>query len=180
MTIFDHTFSLIALILGLALVEVLSSFVRALRNRHNTPVGWLTPMLAVFVIGDVTTYWGILWEVRLLLPSVWPTLGLGVFLSSIYYSAASLVFPAKDADWTNLDAYFMRIKRIVFGLILGCFFVVLTVEIAVGRSFDQATIVEDAAYIFFLIFTAFVPWKFANVIGLLGLLAVVLFSFFWV
>ena len=178
MTIFDHSFSLIALILGLALVEVLSSFVRALRDRHATPIGWLTPMLAVFVIGDITTYWGILWEVRLLLPSVWPTLGLGVFLSSIYYAAASLVFPAREADWENLDAYFMRIKRVVFGLILSCFMIVLAAEIAIGRSFDQTTVIEDAAYIFFLIFTALAPWKSANILGLLGLNAVLALSFF--
>lgn len=179
MTIFDHSFSLIALILGLALVEVLSSFMRAVRNRHETPIGVLTPMLAVFVIGDVTTYWGILWEVRLLLPSIWPTLGLGVLLSSIYYSAASFVFPDREEDWKNLDDYFMRTRRVVFGLILACFMMVLAAEIAVGRPFDQATIVEDAAYVFLLMFTATAPWKWANILGLLGLNAVIAFSFFW-
>lgn len=179
MMIFDHIFSLIALILGLGLVEVLSSFVRALRNRHETPIGVLTPLLAVFVIGDITTYWGILWEVRQLLTLVWPTLGLGVFLSSLYYGAASLVFPAKNADWQNLDAYFMRIKRVVFGLMLGCFLIVLVAEVSVGRPFGQASIVEDSAYIFFLIFTAVVPWKWANILGLLGLNTVLAFAFFW-
>lgn len=178
MTIFDHSFSLIALILGLALVEVLSSFVRALRNRRATPIGWLTPMLAVFVIGDITTYWGILWEVRLLLPSVWPTLGLGVFLSSLYYAAASLVFPDSKDDWGRLDDYFMRTKRTVFGLMLSCFVMVVAAEIAIGRAFDRMTIIEDSMYVFFLAFTALVPWKTANVVGLLGLIVVLLMSFF--
>lgn len=177
MTIFEHSFSLIALILGLALVEVLSAFVTALRNRGSTPIGWLTPMLAIFVIGDITTYWGILWEVRLLLPSIWPTLGLGVLLSSIYYGAASLVFPARAEDWANLDDYFMRMKPAVSGLMLLCFVIVVVAEIATGRVFDQITIIEDIVYVLLLLFTAVVRWKPANIMALAGLIGVVVVSF---
>ncbi len=44
------------LVLGLALADVLSGFIRTVRARCLKMLGLLTPMLAIFVVLDVTTF----------------------------------------------------------------------------------------------------------------------------
>ncbi len=56
MSVFEHSFSLIGLVLGLALVEVLGALIRTMKQRHTIKIGWLTPMLAIFVVLDTTTF----------------------------------------------------------------------------------------------------------------------------
>ena len=57
MDAFNFAFSLFAIILGLSLVEVLTGFSRALRHRRVVHLGWLTPLLALFVMLDLTSFW---------------------------------------------------------------------------------------------------------------------------
>ncbi len=173
MSVFEHSFSLIGLVLGLALVEVLGALVRALKQRHTIRIGWLTPMLAIFVILDTTTFWGIVYENRNILPSIWPTLGLGLALSATYYAAASMVFPDRQEDWSDLDGYFMRYKLLVLGMLFGTFVIVLAAQIFfTGRQFSFSASVMNVAYLVLLLFTALVPWRKACVAGLAGLIAV--------
>ena len=46
---FEFVFSLIGLLLGLSLVEVLSGLVKARKVRSTIRIGWLTPMLGILV-----------------------------------------------------------------------------------------------------------------------------------
>jgi len=64
MNAFDFAFSLFAIVLGLSLVEVLTGFARALKRRRAVHLGWLTPMLAIFVMLDLTSFWGWMWSGR--------------------------------------------------------------------------------------------------------------------
>lgn len=163
MTIFEHSFTLIALILGLALVEVLSSLVRALRRRRTRPVGLLTPLLAVFFIVDATGFWGILWEDREMMASILPTLGLGMILSSLYYVAAIMVFPDADSDWQDLDLYYLRHKAIVLGLMFACFGALVVLELLSGAHYGPVGIVQTYGYLGLLAAGALAPWRRANV-----------------
>jgi hypothetical protein len=176
MSIFEHSFTLIGLILGLALVEVLSSLVRALRRRRSRPIGLLTPLLAVFVIVDVTGFWGILWSDRELMGSVWPTLGVGMILSSLYYAAAAMVFPDGDGDWSNLDAYYMSHKAIVFGLMFVCFGALVVLESVMGSQWSVTGLVQTYGYLALLVAGALAPWKSVNAI----ILALLIFLDAWV
>ena len=172
MSVFEHAFSLIGLVLGLALVEVLGALIRAFKQRHSFRIGWLTPMLAIFVILDTTTFWGIVYENRNILPSIWPTLGVGLVLSATYYAAASMIFPDRQEEWSDLDAYFMGNKLLVLGMLFGTFVVVMAAEAFIGRDFSFSTLVLDGAYLVLLLFTALVPWRKACAVGLAGLIAV--------
>jgi len=131
---FEFVFSLIGLLLGLSLVEVLSGLVKARKAQATSRIGWLTPMLGVLVILHVTSFWGITWSLRdLLPPTVWQTLGAGVLLSGAYYFAAARVFPDDPEQFADLDSYYWRHKREVLGIILLCSIAVQIIALLLGR-----------------------------------------------
>jgi len=147
MTVFEMVFSLLVLVLGLSLVEVLSGLTRCLNARSEVHVGWLTPLLGIWVIGDVTTFWGIAWEVRDLLRSVWPSLGVGVALTSVYYVAASMVFPRDVSAQPDLDAHFWQNRRTVVGLVMACNVAVWVLALANGARWPVEIAVLNGLYL---------------------------------
>jgi hypothetical protein len=58
MSIFEMVFSFTGLVLSLSLVVVLMGLGKVLRPPPETHVGWLTPILGIGVLGDITTFWG--------------------------------------------------------------------------------------------------------------------------
>jgi len=69
------------------------------------------------VICDLTTYWGLIADYRQAMPDLFKALAGGVLITSLYYVAASLVFPAEDAD---LNEHYFRYKRTVLALVVVC------------------------------------------------------------
>jgi hypothetical protein len=126
MTGFEFLFSLFALLLGFMLVEVLGGFVRAVKAARPLPgsrkaairIGWLSPLLGLFLLLDITSYWDNIWALRDTLSIGLDSLFGALFLTSIYYFAASLVFPSDPRDWPDLDAWFWLHRRQVLGCIL--------------------------------------------------------------
>lgn len=161
--------------LGLALAHVLTELVRAVRTHGYTLLGRLTPLLAVFVILDIGTWWGILWSTRENLPNIWPVLGTGLLISCLYYVAALCVFPEDRDDWLNLDNYYMRHRRLVLGLIFLCF-AVTTVLQSLLLGYPAVDIV-GITYFIVLALTWLAPWKRANLVGLSALIIVNIWAF---
>ena len=64
MSNFEFVFSLFGLLLGLALAEVLGGFGTAIQSRKKVRIGWLTPLMALLVALDITSFWMIAWSVR--------------------------------------------------------------------------------------------------------------------
>jgi hypothetical protein len=123
MTAFEFAFSLFGLLLGLCVAEVLGGLGRALEHREDVSIGWLTPMLGAFVLLDLTTYWSALWLDRENIPITPLTLILGTGFAAAYYLVAYLIFPDDLKRHPDLDMHFMRIRRIVLGIILVVFVV---------------------------------------------------------
>src|SRR5579884_2746777 len=99
MTIFEFVFSLYSLLFGLALAQVFGGFGNTLQERHKLKVGWLTPLLGLFVIFDLTSFWEIGWQLRDAFDRPYFLFMLiGVLLAGIYYLAARLVFPRNLAE----------------------------------------------------------------------------------
>lgn len=117
MNAFEFVFSLFGLLLGLSLVEVLSGFVRTVKARKHIRLGWLTPMLALFVMLDLVSFWDNAWEIRNLVPAHAGSLFAGLFFTGSYYFAASLVFPDREGEYPDLDVYFFEHRRQVLGTI---------------------------------------------------------------
>ena len=92
MSEFEFVFSLFSLVLGLTLVEVLGGFVRSMkqfRTRRETSghigIGLLTPLLAVFMMLDVSSYWISIWGIRDGITVGYPAVFLGLIVTGGYY-----------------------------------------------------------------------------------------------
>ena len=120
MDAFNFVFSLFGLLLGLSLAEVLSGFGRALWHRGAARLGWLTPLLAIFVMLDLTSFWGWAWQARAYIAPHYHVLLSGLVVSSLYYLAASIVFPREVGDRVDFDAHYMLRRRQVFGAVFLC------------------------------------------------------------
>jgi hypothetical protein len=122
MSQFEFIFALFGLLLGLSLAEVLGGFARAIeaRLRPGTAVriGWLTPLLGAFVMLDLLSFWQAAWTVRdVVAVSGRSMMAITVFAGA-YYLAAHLVFPRDVEDQPDFDAHFLRVRRIVIGVML--------------------------------------------------------------
>jgi hypothetical protein len=138
MTIFEFVFSLYSLLFGLALTQIFAGFGNTLQERHKLKIGWLTPLLGLFVTVDITSFWAIGWEVKDMFRPDFLYLLCGVLLAGIYYLAARLVFPRNFVEWPDFDAYYFRHRQWVLGGILFCNVVVLAVSIALGSRFFRS------------------------------------------
>lgn len=86
------------------------------------------------VVLQVTSFWGVTWTLRdLLPPTIWQTLGVGVLLAGAYYFAASAVFPENPDQFENFDDYYWAHKREILGIILACGLALQIIALALGR-----------------------------------------------
>jgi len=115
MSAFEFTFSLVGLLLGFSLVEVMSGLVRTVKLRGTVRIGWLTPLIGLFVMVDLTSYWSLAWNVREIIPANFGVLLLALLITGVYYFAASMVFPDKPEEWPDFDDWAARHKRQVLG-----------------------------------------------------------------
>ena len=174
MSVFEFVFSLYSLLFGLALAQVFGGFGNTLQERHKLKVGWLTPLLGLFVILDLTSFWEIGWQLRdVSHRPYFLILILGVMLAGIYYLAARLVFPRNFVEWPDFDVYYFQHKNWVFGGILFCNVVAVIVLQAVGSPFLRLPLgfANDVSYFVLLIALLLVRDRRANIV-LLSLLLV--------
>lgn len=121
MSAFDLVFALFGLLLGLALCEVLAGFARVLklkRGARPVRIGWLTPLLGLFVMQDLTSFWGIAFLARDQMDASNLTLVTVLTITGGYYLVASLIFPDDPADWPDFDLWYDRQNRMVLGGLL--------------------------------------------------------------
>lgn len=125
---FEFAFSLFGLLLGFSLVEVVAGFGRAVDawvraapgEGRRIRVGWLSPLLGLLVLFNLVSFWTAAWAVRDLIPIRYVALLFGLLVTGAYYFAAVLVFPREVREWSDLDDHYMRVKRWVVGVIVGC------------------------------------------------------------
>lgn len=122
---FEFVFALYSLLLGFSMVELLSGLGRAIETRFAADesrrafaIGWLTPLLAIFVMLDLLSFWGAAWVARDDIAVSNTALLAVVAFASIYFLAARLVFPSHPEGFANLDVHYFRVRRVVLGLLL--------------------------------------------------------------
>lgn len=125
MSDFEFVFVLFSLVMGLSLVELLTGLGRALEVRLHTgrtapalTFGWLTPLLAVFVILDLLSFWMFAWAVRDFVAVTRVSMLGVVAFSSAYFLAARLVFPSDPDAFRDLDAHYLQVRRVVFAMLM--------------------------------------------------------------
>lgn len=122
MSPFELVFALFGLLLGLAIAEVLGGFARVLKLRRSerikVRIGWLTPLLGLFVILDLTSFWLVAWNMRGLLEANYATLLVILVIVGAYYLASTLIFPEDPEAWPDFDRHYDQHNRMVLGGVL--------------------------------------------------------------
>lgn len=150
---FEFVFTLFGLVLGLSLAEVLTGFARVLKQRKIVHLGWLTSLLALFVMLDLVSFWSAAWAGRTFLQLHYGTLVLGLVVCGFYYLAASLIFPSEFGERAAFDAHYFDHRRQVLGAVLICNLVgTLWIPLLIYRSnMTAADWVEVALYYVLLV-----------------------------
>ncbi len=113
MSAFEFFFSFYGLVLGLSVAAIATGIAIAIQNRQRVRIGWLTPLLAVFVLLDIASFWDAAWNTFRDAPFSYGLLIAGLAIALVYFLAASLVFPYEIKDDISLDNHFWENKRLV-------------------------------------------------------------------
>ena len=112
---FDFYFSFYGLLLGLCVAQVASGLGHAVVIRRHGRLGLLTPMLAVFLLLDIASFWIWAWDSRQEINVDYTNMYLGLTIALSYYLATVLLFPVRETDWADLDAHYWQNKSLVLG-----------------------------------------------------------------
>lgn len=93
MSAFEFFFSLYGLVLGLSVVAVVSGFTGLAHDRQGVKVGWLTPMPAALMLLNLAWFWVSAYRRFQDHELSYVVLVFTLGAASLYYIAASLVFP---------------------------------------------------------------------------------------
>jgi hypothetical protein len=115
---FEFLFSFFGLLIGLTVAELATKFADAIDAHKRRPIGLLTPLLALFVLLDVTAFWLYAWSLRDFVHISWRTVFSALTIAILYFLAASLIFPRSEGDWKNLDEHYWARKRLVVAGVL--------------------------------------------------------------
>lgn len=121
MSPFELVFAVYGLLLGLAIAEVLGGFSRAIKLKRGTRavrIGWLTPLLGLLVMLDLTSFWLLAWDAREQISANYATLVGVLAMVGVYYLAATLIFPDTPEEWPDFDDWYDKQNRLVIGGLL--------------------------------------------------------------
>ena len=113
MSAFEFFFSFYGLLLGLSIAVIATGLATAIQHRRKIRIGWLTPLLALFVGLDIASFWDFAWTIFRDIPFSYGLLVTGLFIALVYFIAASLVFPHDIEDGLSLDDHFWANKKLV-------------------------------------------------------------------
>ena len=102
----------------------------AVGSRKAIRLGWLTPLLAGFVLLDISSFWIQAWRIRQHVVITYPAFFIGLAIALAYYISAALVFPRQLSEWTDLDEHYTAHKRQVLAGVLFANVVVTALAIA--------------------------------------------------
>lgn len=112
---FNFFFGFFGLLLGLSVAEMLTRLAEVINDRRK--IGWLTGLLAIFVLTDITSFYIWSWPNRADIVVNWTTLYGGLLTAGSYFIAATLVFP-RVSSHEALDHHYWSNKRFILSGIL--------------------------------------------------------------
>jgi hypothetical protein len=170
---FEFFFSFYGLILGLSIAALAGGVATAVQHRRRLVIGRMTPLLAAFVALDIASFWETAWSAFRDLPFSYGLLVAGMVIATIYFVAASLVFPHTVEDGTSLTEHFWTNKRWVLllttlaNMLLVAALVALRGKVA-GDPVTLNYLVTGTLYLLLIVPAALSrrPWLVATLLGL--------------
>lgn len=176
MSLFEFTFGLSAVILGLALTHMASSVHRLVLAGRR--VRWAPePVLLTILVGLViVTVWLGSWTQRDQTTTTMGLMLLQVVKLLFPYMAAAFVLPETPPEQGEVDLYthYDETRRFTFGVLIGGLLLFwIHREIVIGDAFDWSQAAMDGPWLYLLVYGALmvVRNRWANRILLLGVLA---------
>jgi len=105
------------------------------------------------------------------MPNLYQAMGAGVIATSLYYVAASIVFPSDDTD---LDAHYFAYKRKILGLVVAVNLPIMAYQIA---YWPLTVYVVSGAWLFLVGMASAVRTKPANYAALGSLIALYVYMY---
>jgi hypothetical protein len=139
MSAFEFYFSFYGLLLGLSVAQVASGIGRAIVMRRESRLGWLTPLISLFVAVDIASFWMWAWMSREVIQVTYASLYMGLAIALAYFIAASLLFPVREGDWEDLDRHYWANKKLVM-LGVGAANAIVIAEAAIHRGVPFQTV----------------------------------------
>lgn len=155
MTAFEFVFPLFGLLVGLSFAEMLAGLARALENKRHVRVGWLTPLLGLVILVNLTMIWLGAWEMRdVARPSSSAMLFI-LFVGGSYFLASSLVFPSSGVEVHDLDEHFMEVRTLALLVIAGCnFLYMVRMAFRLGSGSSPLWWIGNGAFLVLLVVAA--------------------------
>lgn len=118
MTAFEALFAFYGLLLGLAIAAVASGFGEQWRRRRIRSVGWLVPLLGVYVLLAATHQWLSFWGGRDELTMTPVNLLMSLAMALPYIFVAQVMFPVSDDDVADGDSHYLADRRVFLGVLM--------------------------------------------------------------
>ena len=157
MSNFEFVFSLLVILLSLALAEVLGGLARVVKRRPQIRIGWATGLLAIWTTTETILFWRVIWRARDVLPDTSAALFAGFVVTAFCYFAAALVFPDDLNGRSDLHDYFMQEKAKVIGALLAANTLAFSLRPAV-MGWASWTYIEWWGWILFALLYACAIW----------------------
>jgi hypothetical protein len=144
---FDFYFTYYGLLLSLSGGTVIIRFADAVGERSGRKIGLLSPLLGIFVLLDITSFWIWAWRVRQSFHVTYAGMYFGLAVAAAYFFSASQVFPKENSDWKSLDEHYWARKRFALpGIILAIAAVFTHGLIMRPYNFDRAFFLQQPFY----------------------------------
>lgn len=118
MSAFEALFAFYGLLLGLAIAAVVSGFGEQWRRRRGRPVGYLVPLLGIYVLLAASGQWLSFWDARGDLTLTPLNLFMCLAMALPYIFVAQVVFPVTDEEAGNGDDHYLADRRIFLGVLM--------------------------------------------------------------
>lgn len=156
MTGFDFLFALFSLLLGLAIAEVLGGFAQVMKIHararaglsKDVRVGWLVPLLALFVLLGQLTFWTFTYSIRDQVPFNYVAVLVVTAVVGGYYLLSVLVWPDDFAEWPDFDLYYDQHNRFI---LLGNFMLAITAGVISGIYAPKRPPAPDTVAVWFAV-----------------------------
>lgn len=130
MDLFNFFFGFFGLMLGLAAAEVAGGLANAVQARTTVKIGWLTILLGLFVLVDLSSFWRWAWANKDYVSTRGLMIEASLLVTLPYYLAASLVFPRPGEKPASLNQHYWANKRFVVAGVLMANLAILAFAIA--------------------------------------------------
>lgn len=115
---FSYLIVFFSIILGLALAELLGGFALMVRSRSLKKLEPQTALMAVLILICIIADWIDAWHTMKAVTVDFAGLVVPILLAIVYYLAAAVVFPHREADHERLADYYQSRRPFMAGMLV--------------------------------------------------------------